>query len=322
MPGLGDYLSQGANWLNPFNDYGLSFGGDFGQNVLTGLLNYSMAKNLGGTPTPSPSETTQKALEAYKTAYPDYASTLRDESSLDLAKQLENLKTYSPQFAAQDLAQRTAFTPLYNQLQAQEAFKQLMRRIGSDVDAFRGPGTALVDEVSEKMRQIDDPYYRTRDKAAQLQRDMLDQFVDPATGKFTGELSGGERAEVDRFLNRQRQTSGNLGGPDSLMNIVSKAQGFGQGAQNKISALGQALGVTSQFLPTAKSGFDPLQVAFGRPAGQFNTQTFTSPNLATNTGNQASNFFNQAAAAGRQSAGFQANQPSMLGKMQQLNQTW
>ena len=320
---MGDnLLTQGLNYINPFNDTGLSFGSDLGQNLLNAGLNYAVAKNLGGTPTPSPSETTQKALEAYKTAYPDYADTMRTQSGLDLAKQLELAGQYGPQFTAQALAQQQAFQPLFNQLQADEAFKQLMRQVGAQTSVMRGPGKALVDETEALKRQVDDPYYRTRDKAGDLTRDLLNQFVDPATGKFTGELSGGERAEVDRFLNRQQQTSGNLGGPQSLMNIVSKAQGFGQGAQAKRNALGQALGVATSFLPAAKSGFDPLQVALGRPAGQFNTQTFTQPNLATNTGNQASNFFNQAMAAGRQSAGFQANQPSMLGKLQQLNQTW
>lgn len=320
---MGDNIfTQAGNWLNPFNDYGLSFGSDFGQNALNAGINYAMAKNMGGRPTPSVGETTGAALDAYKTSYPDYAKTMRTQTGLDLASQLDFLKQYGPDFAAQNLAQQRAFQPLFNQLQSDEAFKQLMRQVGAQTSVMRGPGKALVDETEAMKRQVDSPYYRTRDKAGDLTRDLLNQFVDPATGKFTGELSGGERAEVDRFLNRQQQTSGNLGGPQSLMNIVSKAQAFGQGAQSKRNALGQALGVATSFLPAAKSGFDPLQVALGRPAGQFNTQTFTQPNLATNTGNQASNFFNQAMATGRQSAGFQANQPSMLGKIQQLNQTW
>tara|TARA_R100001463_G_scaffold123922_3_gene180800 strand:- start:819 stop:1763 length:945 start_codon:yes stop_codon:yes gene_type:complete len=271
-----------------------------------------IGRKLSRTPTPSVGETTGAALDAYKTSYPDYADTMRTQSGLDLAKQLELLGQYGPQFTAQNLAQQQAFQPQFNKLQSDEAFKQLIRRLGADVTAMRGPGKALVDETEALKRQVDDPYYRTRDQAGNLTRDLLNQFVDPATGKFTGELSGGERAEVDRFLNRQQQTSGNLGGPQSLMNIVSKAQAFGQGAQSKRNALGQALGVATSFLPAAKSGFDPLQVALGRPAGQFNTQTFTQPNLATNTGNQASNFFNQAMTTGRQSAGFKANQPSSL----------
>jgi hypothetical protein len=280
-----------------------------------------IGRKLSKTPTPSVGETTGAALDAYKTSYPDYADTMRTQSGLDLAKQLELAGQYGPQFTAQALAQQQAFQPLFNQLQSDEAFKQMMRRLGADVTAMRGPGKALVDETEAMKRQVDAPYYATRDQAGNLTRDLLNQFVDPATGKFTGELSGGERAEVDRFISRQQQTSGNLGGPQSLMNIVSKAQGFGQGAQAKRNALGQALGVATSFLPAAKSGFDPLQVALGRPAGQFNTQTFTQPNLATNTGNQASNFFNQAMATGRQSAGFQANQPSSLdnfSKMQNL----
>jgi len=316
-----EIVGQGLNYINPLNNDGL-FGSDLAQNAINAGINYVMAKNMGGRPTPSVGETTGAALDAYKTSYPDYAKTMRTETGLDLASQLDFLKQYGPDFAAQNLAQQQAFQPQFNKLQSDEAFKQLIRRLGADVTAMRGPGKALVDETEALKRQVDDPYYRTRDKAGDLTRDLLNQFVDPATGKFTGELSGGERAEVDRFLNRQQQTSGNLGGPQSLMNIVSKAQAFGQGAQSKRNALGQALGVATSFLPAAKSGFDPLQVALGRPAGQFNTQTFTQPNLATNTGNQASNFFNQAMNTGRQSAGFQANQPSMLGKMQQLNQTW
>jgi hypothetical protein len=318
---MGDnLLTQGLNYINPLNNDGL-FGNDIVQDALRMGLQYGAGKVFGGTPTPSVGETTEDAYKATKRFYPGYQEMLRGQAGKDLASQLELLGQYGPQFTAQALAQQQAFQPLYNQLQADEAFKQLMRQVGAQTSVMRGPGKALVDETEALKRQVDDPYYRTRDRAGDLTRDLLNQFVDPATGKFTGELSGGERAEVDRFLNRQQQTSGNLGGPQSLMNIVSKAQAFGQGAQAKRNALGQALGVATSFLPAAKSGFDPLQVALGRPAGQFNTQTFTQPNLATNTGNQASNFFNQAMAAGRQSAGFQANQPSMLdnfSKMQNL----
>ena len=101
-----------------------------------------------------------------------------------------------------------------------------------------------------------------------------------------------------------------------MSDVVSSAMTFGQGVQNRRDALGRALGQATSFLPASRSGFDPLQVALGRPSQQFGAANFTQPNLAGNTGQQqgfANNIFNLAG----QAAGYQANQPSFLSRLGQ-----
>jgi hypothetical protein len=167
--------------------------------------------------------------------------------------------------------------------------------------------------------------------------DLLGSFIDPRTreefitdratgelvanpmydagrpgGYFTGALSGGEREEVARQVNRAQQMRGGFGGPQNVSDIVSQAMQFGQAAQRKRDQLGQALGVATSFLPASRSGFDPLQVALGRPSQQFGAQQFAPPAAVSPTQGAAGQFMGNVFGAAQQSAGFKANQPSLL----------
>ena len=116
---------------------------------------------------------------------------------------------------------------------------------------------------------------------------------------------------IRRGLGRQGAQTGALTGPQSMGNVVANAMLFGQGVQSKRDALGRALGQATSFLPASRSGFDPLQVALGRPS-MAPPPTFTQPNVQTNTSAQSGNFLNNTFGAAGQSAGFRANQPSWL----------
>jgi hypothetical protein len=187
-----------------------------------------------------------------------------------------------------------------------------MSEAGKQVDVLRGPGGQLIDEAYAKAQQVDPEFYGQRAQAGALLGDLLRSFTDPETGRFTGELSGGERAEVERQVNRARQMRGGLGGPQNVSDIVSQAMQFGQAAQRKRDQLGQALGVATSFLPASRSGFDPLQVALGRPSQQFGAQQFAPPTAVAPTQGAAGQFMGNVMAGARQSAGFQAAQPSLL----------
>ena len=299
---------------------------------------------LGRGPTPSAGQTTKQAFEAYRDYYPTrskediaagraepgYAQIMRDEAGRDLYAQLQLAQKYARPAAEQEIAMAKAFIPQYGQLASDEAYREALRRAGTQVDVLRGPGGELIDEAFAKAQQVDRPFYDQRAVAGQRLGDLLASFVDPRTleggedydpsrpgGRFTGALSGSEREEIQRSLNQQRARSGGSGGPRSMQDVVASAMTFGQGVQNRRDALGRALGQATSFLPASRSGFDPLQVAMGRPSMQFGAQQFSQPNMQTNTAAQSGNFLNNTFGAAMQSAGFQANAPTWLDRIGQ-----
>lgn len=301
----------------------------------TGATIYGLSQ-LGRTPTPSVQETTEKALRAYKDYYPEYAEMLRQEAGKELTRQQE-LYPEQLKLAQEQLSAAKAFVPQYGQLASDEAYREAMSEAGKQVDVLRGPGGQLIDEAYAKAQQIDPEFYGRRAQTGAMLGDLLGSFIDPRTreefikdpatgelvanpmydaerpgGYFTGALSGGEREEVARQVNRARQMRGGLGGPQNVSDIVSQAMQFGQAAQRKRDQLGQALGVATSFLPASRSGFDPLQVALGRPSQQFGAQQFAPPQAVAPTQGQAGQFMGNVMAGARQSAGFQAGQPSLL----------
>ena len=287
--------------------------GDFGNLLGTGAAIYGLSR-LGRTPTPSVGESTGAAIEALtrpKGGYRDYAQMLREEALADLAAG-QDLYPEQLKLSQSQLEAAKAFIPQYGQLASDEAYREAMSEAGKQVDVLRGPGGKLIKEASALAQQVDPEFYGQRAQAGALLGDLLRSFTDPETGRFTGELSGGERAEVERQVNRARQMRGGLGGPQNVSDIVSQAMQFGQAAQRKRDQLGQALGVATSFLPASRSGFDPLQVALGRPSQQFGAQQFAPPQAVAPTQGQAGQFMGNVMAGARQSAGFQAAQPSLL----------
>ena len=283
---------------------------DIGGLLGTGATIYGLSQ-LGRTPTPSVQETTGEALTAFRDNYPAYAEMLRQEAGRELERQQE-LYPEQLKLAQQQLGAARAFVPQYGQLASDEAYREAMSEAGKQVDVLRGPGGQLIDEAYAKAQQVDPEFYGQRAQAGALLGDLLRSFTDPSTGRFTGELSGGERAEVERQVNRARQMRGGLGGPQNVSDIVSQAMQFGQAAQRKRDQLGQALGVATSFLPASRSGFDPLQVALGRPSQQFGAQQFAPPTAVAPTQGAAGQFMGNVMSGARQSAGFQAGQPSLL----------
>ena len=300
---------------------------DIGGLLGTGATIYGLSQ-LGRTPTPSVKDTTAEALAAYRDNYPAYAAMLRQEAGKELARQQE-LYPEQLKLAQQQLAAAKAFVPQYGQLASDEALREAMEEAGKQVDVLRGPGGQLIDEAFAKSQQVDPEFYGRRAQTGAMLGDLLRSFAAPGTvsadnpfGTFTGELSGSERAEIERSLAQNRARSGSMGGPMAMSDVVANAMMFGQGVQNRRDALGRALGQATSFLPAARSGFDPFQVAMGRPSQQFGAQQFAPPTAVSPTQGAAGQFMGNVMAGARQSAGFQANQPSLLTNMGSVMKTF
>ena len=300
---------------------------DIGGLLGTGATIYGLSQ-LGRTPTPSVKDTTAEALAAYRDNYPAYAAMLRQEAGKELARQQE-LYPEQLKLAQQQLGAAKAFVPQYGQLASDEAYREAMSEAGKQVDVLRGPGGQLIDEAFAKSQQVDPEFYGRRAQTGAMLGDLLRSFAAPGTvsadnpfGTFTGELSGSERAEIERSLAQNRARSGSMGGPMAMSDVVANAMMFGQGVQNRRDALGRALGQATSFLPASRSGFDPFQVAMGRPSQQFGAQQFAPPTAVSPTQGAAGQFMGNVMAGARQSAGFQAAQPSLLTNMGSVMKTF
>lgn len=309
---------------------GNGFLGDLGGLLGTGAVMYGLSQ-LGRTPTPSVGESTSKAIQALtapKGGYRDYAQMLREEALADLAAG-QDLYPEQLKLSQAQLQAAKQFVPQYGQLASDEAYREAMSDAGKQVDVLRGPGGQLIDEAFAKSQQVDPEFYGRRAQTGAMLGDLLRSFAAPGTvsadnpfGTFTGELSGSERAEIERSLAQNRARSGSMGGPMAMSDVVSNAMMFGQGVQNRRDALGRALGQATSFLPAARSGFDPFQVAMGRPSQQFGAQQFAPPTAVSPTQGAAGQFMGNVMAGARQSAGFQANQPSLLTNMGSVMKTF
>ena len=303
---------------------------DIGGLLGTGATIYGLSQ-LGRTPTPSVGESTSKAIQALtapKGGYRDYAQMLREEALADLAAG-QDLYPEQLKLSQAQLQAAKQFVPQYGQLASDEAYREAMSDAGKQVDVLRGPGGQLIDEAFAKSQQVDPEFYGRRAQTGAMLGDLLRSFAAPGTvsadnpfGTFTGELSGSERAEIERSLAQNRARSGSMGGPMAMSDVVSNAMMFGQGVQNRRDALGRALGQATSFLPAARSGFDPFQVAMGRPSQQFGAQQFAPPTAVSPTQGAAGQFMGNVMAGARQSAGFQANQPSLLTNMGSVMKTF
>ena len=298
---------------------------------------------LGKGPTPSAGQTTEQAFKAYQDYYPSrtqeqidakegtpsYAEIVRSEQLRDLEHmQSPAMQEIARRKAAQQFGLAEQYIPEYGQLASDEAYRSAMRDTGQQVDVLRGPGGELIDEAYAAAKGIDPEFYRQRAQTGSGLSDLLRSMYDKDTleggdkydsnrpqGYFTGNLSGGEREEINRSLNRQSSQGGNLNVP-SMGNVVSNAMTYGNAMQNRRNAFGQALQQATSFLPASRSGFDPMQVALGRPSTTLPT-TFSQPNMQTNTSGQSGSFMNNTFGAAGQSAGFQAGQPSWLDRVGQ-----
>jgi hypothetical protein len=261
---------------------------------------------------------------------PSYAEIVRSEQLRDLQHtQSPAMQEIARRQAAQQFGLASQYVPEYGQLASDEAYRSSMRDTGQQVDVLRGPGGELIDEAYAAAQGIDPEFYAQRAQTQQGLSSLLRSMYDERTleggemydesrpqGYFTGNLSGGEREEINRSLNQQAARTGGLSGPRAMTDVVSNAMTFGNAMQNRRNAFGQALGQATSFLPASRSGFDPMQVALGRPSTTLPT-TFSQPNMQTNTSGQSGSFMNNTFGAAGQSAGFQAGQPSWLDRIGQ-----
>ena len=300
-------------------------GGLFRDVLLPLGLTYGATRLAQGNQ-PSAGEMAGQTMGATTEMLPEYFAMLRDEAPKQALAEQALRDQFGPAAAAQQFQLADKYMPMYGQIGRDESYYDRMSDAATGVDVMRGPGGAMIDETFAKARQVDPEFYGRRAQTGSMLGDLLRSFAAPGTvteqnpfGTFTGALSGSEREEIARGLAQQGVRTGASSGPRAMSDVVANAMTFGQGVQNRRDALGRALNQATSFLPASRSGFDPLQVAMGRPSTQFGAQQFTQPQMNTQgLQAQGANVFGAASNMARDAAGYSARQPSFLDSLGQV----
>jgi len=266
----------------------------------------------------STGEITEDAYKLAKEWQPQMDILSREKAALDAQALLDRRLQYDQPFAAQDWRMAEHYSPLYQLLNTLNKHRSRYMDLGSEVTMAKGPGGELSREIQDQLKEADPEFYDARAQMGAGYGDLLRSYAAPGTvsydeegrpidtGRFTGALSEGERAEIERALARQGVQTGALTGPRSMSNVVAGAMKFGQGVQGRRDAFSRALASATGFLPASRSGFDPLKTMFGRASSTSPTQ-FSQPQ-ATGQSTAGSNVFNTAAGVGQTVAGLNAGQ--------------
>jgi hypothetical protein len=96
------------------------------------------------------------------------------------------------------------------------------------------------------------------------------------------------------------------------LSTVSNAMKFGDAARSRTM---QGVQAASQFLPTSRSGIDPLQTALGRPSINTGDSKFQGVSTSNDASSTANNFFNQIAGFEQSNMDINAKRRDALGRV-------
>lgn len=223
---------------------------------------YAMGDPAASTAT----ETTDEAMKAYiKNLEPllrvTSANVLPTEQALvDAQRQI------SPQKSQLELDLLKEYGPQFAEAGAGIAGQSAMSQAQNDLNVLQGPGRDLAREASAVAREADPEYYKGRELGLAALQNLFGSLDDP-----NGGLSGAEREEVTRSLNRDNAARGNVA--PSAESTVANAMKFGAAGDarkaSKQQRLASAIGTATGFLPAAQSKVDTFQLVTGRPSQNF-----------------------------------------------------
>lgn len=261
-------------------------------------------RNGGDSPAVPVGESTAQIIQAMTQYLPDLVKITNQQLSPTAQAQLAADQSVSPGYAQLQTDLYRKFGPELNRIGSDIAGQNMLAQSGNELRTLQGPGKDLISQSLALQKQIDPEYFQQRS----LLNNSLNRLQDSID--LSGNLNGGARAEVERSLNRDNSARG-LGVP-SATSTVENAMKFGQAGEvrrlQQQQALAGAISVGSGFLPTAKTGIDPLQVGVGRSS---------SPNTGENkfTGNQ----MNSGANANQMSSQLLGATSSLQGQANDIN---
>jgi len=235
---------------------------------------------MGDNNVQNTNETTAEQMGAFTHYLPAYLQTLINEVPGFEQQMLGAESVLKPQQYALEESLFEHFGPRFAEIGTGIQTQAAMDQAAAETEIFRGPGGELLSEAQAAQIGIDPEYYRAR-VAAGLKLEDLIGAIDPT------QLSGSERAETERSLNRFYEDRGINRVPSST-GAIEAGQTFGNRLQGKQMQVAQILSTVPQQLRGLQSGVDALSVAAGRPSFTPNPNWGAGQLSGTNA--QAGNF--------------------------------
>ena len=241
------------------------------------------AINGGDPPAPTVGESAHSVNRAFIDNFSDFIGVQLAEIPNLEAALLDVTKNFTPEFNEANLKNFAEFTPRFNEVGQQITRDNALAQAQGELDVLQGPGRELVGAARELQRESDPEFFQAREAGLENLLGLFNEID-------TTQLSGGERAEVERGLAAQDTQRG-------TQKAVGSAMTFGGALADRRGEMNEVLNTASSFMNSSRSGVDPFQVATGRPsttnqgAGQFKSregdasQIFQS-GTAMNSGNQ------------------------------------
>jgi hypothetical protein len=238
---------------------------------------------------PKPSESVDEIMRAFGKYLPDFLNTEMGWMQPMEQATFATSKEFSPKWAKLQSKLYNQYAPKLAETSQQIDAANKMAGAQGDLAVLQGPGAQSVDAVTEMLRKTDPEFFSTRQLTAQKIDELLGSGLTPA-----------EEEAVSRRLSRERVDSG-ISVPTST-NTVSEAMQFGDAARKRTL---EGVAAANSFLPASRTGFDPTQVALGRPSINTGDSKFMGVQQPANVKGESENFFNTT--AGLQGAAMQVN---------------
>jgi hypothetical protein len=253
---------------------------------------------------PPPQQSTAETMRAYIQYLPQLMATAIPQELAAARAQLAAAQQTSPQMSQlQANIYRNTAPQLAQTSQQIDAANKLAGSQG-DLAVLQGPGAQAARAVQGLSQEFDPEFYRTRAQASNV-----------LGGLMSGSLTPGEEEAVSRRLAQQNYSMGLMGTPTSTSTVANAMQ-FGDAARQRQL---QGVNAATSFLPVSRSGFDPTQLALGRPSINTGQSQFIGANQ--NAGQQgmdaATNMFNQIAGFENNKMGIDAQKRDWIDRVQQ-----
>ncbi|HTH21691.1 MAG TPA: hypothetical protein VL854_05705 [Nitrososphaeraceae archaeon] len=211
----------------------------------------------------SSSKSLKQILQALEFAGTDISKLLSGDILGAAQGGLQGVREKSlPEQAALNLQLYGQYGPEFNKIGNQIAAQNQQAQAANDLATLTGSGGQLVKGLAGLESDINPELAAAKTGGAATIKNLFDS-LDLSKG-----LSGSERAEVERSINRDKAGTGNEYG--SNLGAVQSAMQFGGAGEARMQAkqasVGNALDKVGNFLGTARSGVNPM-LALGRPTG-------------------------------------------------------
>lgn len=243
---------------------------------------------MGGGPNVPKAESMASMLQSYAKYLPGVIDVTAAQQPNIAQHQLEATQATQPGYNQLNLEQAQQYAVPLAQVGQQVANSNALAGAQTNLNQIQGPGGQAALAAAELAKQTNPNYYKVQDAASNKAVDLMNSI------NLKG-LSGGEQSAVERSLAQSNSGTGNLG-LNNALNTTSNAMNFGGAFNQKLGALGNALGAANQTATSAQNtGFNPVNIALGQPnastMGNFGTGTFTNTNAGTQNAS-ANNAFN------------------------------